>query len=185
MNKVFCISLMMFPLLFCHAEILQVNTMDEVFRHFKDADSKTLAVFDVDMVLIQPKEPAFQMANIKRHSLICKRVMQNIPEEKRMIFLSLMTTSCDSVLLDSRLPDLLSQLNQNLIPAMALTANLTGKFGPIENMETWRVAGLRQLGIDFSKKPHRIENRLSFPTFHPIVCQWHRLHQGRGIRRIS
>ena len=34
---------------------------------------------------------------------------------------------------------------------MALTANLTGKFGTIQKMEQWRVDGLRQLGIDFSK----------------------------------
>ena len=65
-------------------------------------DAKTLAVFDVDMVLIQPSDPAFQMANMKRFSAISKRIMKEVPADKQMVFLSLMTISSDPVLIDDK-----------------------------------------------------------------------------------
>ena len=143
--------LMTFSILRVRHEITQVNDMKEVFDAFNDADSNTLVIFDVDMVLIQPSDPAFQMANMKRFSAISKRIMKEVPTDKQMMFLSLMTISSDPVLIDDRTPQFLDQIIRRGVPAMALTANLTGKFGTIPNMEQWRVDGLRQLGIDFTK----------------------------------
>lgn len=103
------------------------------------------------MVLVQPSDPAFQMANMKRFSAISKRIMKEVPADKQMLFLSLMTVSSDPVLIDDRLPHFLHQIVQRGIPSIGLTANLTGQFGKISKMEDWRIDGLRQLGIDFSK----------------------------------
>ncbi len=135
----------------CHAQITEVGDMHDVFEYFNDADTKTLAIFDVDMVLIQPSDPAFQMTNMKRFSPICKHVLNDVPKDKQMIFLGLITTSSDPILIDDRIPQFLNQIIQKGIPTMALTANLTGKFGSIDKMEHWRIDNLRQLGIDFSK----------------------------------
>jgi len=150
--------LMAFCIFSCYADITEVNDMEEIFKHFNEADSKTLGIFDVDMVLVQPSNPAFQWANMKRFSPICKRVMKEIPADRQMVFLSLMTTSSNPVLIDPRTPEFLKELRD--IPLMGLTANLTGKLKTIENMEKWRVDGLRQLGIDFSK---------SAPSKEPLV----------------
>ncbi|MCE5317800.1 MAG: DUF2608 domain-containing protein [Parachlamydia sp.] len=125
--------------------------MQEVFDYFQDADSRTLAIFDVDMVLVQPGDPAFQMANMKRFGAICKSILNDVPVDKQMLFLSLMTISSDPVLIDDRAPQFLQQIQARGIPTMALTSNLTGKCGPIPSMEEWRIEGLRRLGIDFSK----------------------------------
>lgn len=150
--KKFCLTcLMTFCVHLCHAEITQMNDMKEIFTLFDNADSKTLAVFDVDMVLIQPSDPAFQMPNMKRYSAIAKSIMKSVPADKQMLFLSLMTASSDPILVDDRTPQFLQQIIQKGIPAIALTANLTGQFEKISNMEQWRIEGLRQLGIDFSK----------------------------------
>lgn len=135
----------------CHAEIHRVNDMKEVFDYLCDADSKTWAIFDVDMVLVQPSDPAFQMANMKRYGAICKRILQEVPPEKQMVFLSLMTVGSEPVLIDDRITQLLGQISHQGIPSMALTANLTGSFGEIPSMEEWRVGCLRGLGIDFAK----------------------------------
>jgi hypothetical protein len=151
MKRILLTFFMTLSIFSCHAQITQVNDMKEVFNAFSDADSKTLAIFDVDMVLIQPSDPAFQMANMKRFSTICKRIMKEIPADKQMVFLSLMTINSTPVLIDDRTPEFLDRLIQKGIPAMALTANLTGKLGSIQKMEQWRIDGLRQLGIDFSK----------------------------------
>ncbi len=135
----------------CYAQITEVNDMNDVFEYFKDSDSMTLAIFDVDMVLIQPSDPAFQMANMKRFSPICKRILNDVPKDKQMMFLGLMTISSDPVLIDDKIPHLLNHIIHKGIQTMAMTSNLTGKFGSIDKMEQWRIDNLRKLGIDFSK----------------------------------
>ena len=51
--KQFCYAILMGLCIFsCHAQITQVNDMKEVTEYFTNADAKTLAIFDVDMVLI-------------------------------------------------------------------------------------------------------------------------------------
>lgn len=148
--------LMTLTVFLCHAEVTQVNDMKEVFSYFNNADSKTLAIFDVDMVLLQPTDPAFQMANIRRHGNTAKRILKEIPPEKQMMFLCLMTTSCDSQLIDNNTPQILQQIMQKGVATMALTANLTGSLGSIQNMEQWRINVLKGFGIDFSKTaPHK------------------------------
>ena len=99
MKKILLTIVMTLSIFMCHAQITQVNEMKEVFDAFKKADSKTLAIFDVDMVLVQPSDPAFQMANMKRYSAVSKRIMKEVPTDKQMIFLSLMTTRSNPVLL--------------------------------------------------------------------------------------
>lgn len=133
------------------AHIVQMDDMQNIFETFKEADSKTLVIFDVDMVLVQPSDPAFQMANMKRFSTVAKRIMSEVPADKQMMFLALMTISSDPILIDGRVPQWFEQMVQRGIPAMALTSNLTGKLGNIPKMEEWRVQSLRNLEIDFSK----------------------------------
>jgi hypothetical protein len=148
----FCFTILITLCIFsCYAQITQVNDMKEISDYFNTADSKTLAIFDVDMVLVQPRDPAFQMANMKRFGAISKRVMKEVPTEKQMMFLSLMTISSEPVLIDECTPQLLRSIVQKGIPAIALTANLTGSFGPIKNMEEWRIKTLKLLDIDFTK----------------------------------
>ena len=135
----------------CHATITQINDMEKVFDYFKNADSKTLVIFDVDMVLIQPSDPVFQMANINIHSAVVKRIIKEVPVDKQMMFFCLMTTSSKPMLIDTRIPQFLQEIVSRGIPTMALTANLTGEFDTVKNMEKIRVEGLHSLGIDFSK----------------------------------
>lgn len=151
MKKIFLTIFMTFSIFACHAQIIQVNDMKEFFDAFDDADSKTLVIFDVDMVLVQPSDPAFQMANMKRFGAVSKRIMKEVPADKQMVFLSLMTINSDPMLIEDKIPQFLDQIFQRGIPAIALTANLTGRLGTIQKMEEWRVESLRRLGIDFSK----------------------------------
>ena len=151
MKKILLTIIMAFNIFVCHAQITQVNEMKEVFDALKKGDSKTLVIFDIDMVLVQPSDPAFQMTNMKRYNTVSKQIMKEVPTDTQMIFLSLMTTHSNPVLIDERTPQYLEQIIERGIPAIALTANLTGKLGTIPKMEQWRVDGLRHLGIDFSQ----------------------------------
>lgn len=135
----------------CSAKIIEANTMDDVYAQFDGADENTLAVFDVDLVLVQPGDPAFQMANMKKYGSICKKIMQQLPEDKRNVFLSLMSLQSTPELIDKRTPDFLRGLSLRGVPAIALTANLSGSVKNVDNMERWRVDSLHKLGIDFTR----------------------------------
>ncbi len=134
----------------CLAQINQVNTMAEVMPYFKGADYSTLAIFDIDMVLVQPKDPAFQMDNIQKYKGIAKAVMASLSDEKRDIFLNLMLIDSEYVLIDSNTPKFLQELSQSGIPIMALTAGLTGNLGSVKSMQKWKVDQLSRVGIDFA-----------------------------------
>lgn len=151
MKKFYLTLLMTLSLFTVYGQIKQVNTMDEVFAYFNDADGQTLAIFDVDLVLIQPSDPAFQMANMKRFSSNCKKIIKEVPPDKLMMFFGLMGTKSDSILLDNRLSQFFQELCHKGISAMALTAGLTGEFDAVKSMENKRVDDLNNLGIDFSK----------------------------------
>jgi len=59
--------------------------------------------------------------------------------------------SSPPVLIDECTQQLFQEIAQKGIPAIALTANLTGSFDRVKDMEEWRINSLRKLGIDFSK----------------------------------
>ncbi|HEV8052573.1 MAG TPA: DUF2608 domain-containing protein [Parachlamydiaceae bacterium] len=166
MKKICSTIILTLLVLTCHAQITQVNTMQEVFEYFNDADAKTLAIFDVDLVLVQPSDPAFQMANILRFSTVAKRILKSLSPEKQMMFYSLTTIDSEPILTEECIPRLFKQLMDKRIPTMALTANLTGTLGQISNMLQWRISSLCSLGIDFAKSaPYHAPL-----TFNDLAC---------------
>lgn len=139
----------------CVAQIIQVDSMEKVMDHFKEADRSTLALFDIDMVLTQPEDPAFQMVNIHRYSEGAKEIILSIPAEKRDIFFTLTSLDFEPVLVDDQFPSYLQQLAKKGIPAMALTASLTGSLLETPSLEAWKCDDLRKCGIDFTQTaPH-------------------------------
>lgn len=134
----------------CSGAITKVNTMQEIASYLEIADYETLVIFDVDMVLVQPSEPAFQMPNMIRHRSAAKRISQTIPPGKKELFLTLMLLGSDSILIDPTTPCLIHNLKESGIPTIALTANLTGPLGNIPSLDWWKVKRLSALGIDFA-----------------------------------
>lgn len=141
--------LLYFPLV--RAEITSISDMESVITIINEAEKGTLGVFDIDMVLVQPSDPAFQMLNMKLHRALAKQILSEIPPEKKDTFLTLMTLTSESILVDPSTPLYLRQLSDKGISLMALTANLTGSFSHIQEMEIWKRDQLKQLGIEFSQ----------------------------------
>lgn len=157
MKRVFVLFIISASFFVSRIQSEQVSDMREIQCILETTDSSSLVIFDIDMVLVQPAHPAFQMLNMKKYSPICKKVMKDIPQDKRMIFLCLMTCAYDSVLIHSCIPEIVSGLKNRRIPTMALTNNLTGTLGDFVNLEQTRINTLRRLGIDFSKTaPHSL-----------------------------
>lgn len=137
------------------AEVISMSTMQEVenkvmelVAHFPPQDM--LAVFDIDMVLTQPSNPAFQMPNMQRNRAEIKVLLKGITPEQKDILLNLITKSSDPVLIEQDTPEIIKTIAAKKIKTMALTASLTGQLGKIKNLEVWRYEVLKNLGIDFS-----------------------------------
>ena len=143
-------------------QAVEMRHMREISISLQDADTDTLVIFDVDMVLVQPQDPAFQMSNIKRHGALAKRIMNDIPSDKLMLFFGLMTLHSEPVLIDLEAPHLIQELRRRGVPTMALTANLTGELAGVKEIECRRAEKLQALGIDFST---------TAPYSHPIVFE--------------
>jgi hypothetical protein len=103
------------------------------------------------MVLIQPKDPAFQMANMKLYSPFVKEVVSNLSPEKIDVFFSLTTINSEPILIEEEMPKFIKGLHNKNVPTIALTALLTGKLLHISNMEEHRMEWLKNLGIHFSE----------------------------------
>lgn len=132
------------------AKVVPHSQMSDVMPYFENANSDTLAVFDIDLVLIQPDEPAFQMPNMKKYRTIARELMLAIPAVKREVCFTLMTTEYPSILVDERMPAYIKQIQAQNISTMALTAHYSGPFENIPNLEIWKRERLRQWNIDFS-----------------------------------
>lgn len=158
----------------CWAQIVQAHSLNDVMEHFKDSDQSTFAVFDIDMVLIQPDDPAFQMANIEMYYPVAKRIILSVPPEKRDILYTLTSLYFKSVLVDEKTPDFFRDLNRKGVASFGLTASLTGSLLHIPNLEAWKCDHLRCQGIYFENEAPCCESivfcdlppyRGNYPTF--------------------
>lgn len=134
----------------CYGEIIIAHKLEECMKVFEEADSDTLVLFDIDMVLTQPSDPAFQMPNMKKHKAIVKEVYGQLPSHKLEIYLSLMYVGNDAILVDESIPQIIADLNRKNVPTMALTANLTGSLAAVSSIENHKAQCLKKLGIFFS-----------------------------------
>lgn len=150
----------------CPAIEPPVQSMREVHSYLSSADAHTLALFDIDLVLLQPRDPAFQKPNVDRHREIAKRIMAGLLSDKREACLNLMLLSSESILVDTETPAFLRELSAKGVASMALTAGFTGPFAEIPRMEDWKIQRLQQLGIDFTvTAPHQAAITFTqFPT---------------------
>lgn len=133
-----------------HASIQEVSAVQEIVPCLEQADQTTLCVFDIDYTLTMPSSPAFQMTTIKQHKALFKAFLQSLTEQERLLFSTVFISRGSSLLVDTATPNLINSLQEKGVKCLALTACFTGSLGPINNLEEWRFAQLKSLGIDFS-----------------------------------
>ncbi len=143
------------------SSITEVHSMDEVRVFIDGLPADTLAIFDIDYVLLVSSEPAFQFPNMKQHKDIFKRIYGQLSPDEQDAFLNLIVRNHPPLLLDNQSPQLIRDLTTKGLRPIALTS-LWG------SMDVYRYEGLKALGIDFSG---------SFPC---KDCFFHTLPQVRG-----
>lgn len=125
--------------------------MFEIAQAFETAHpEETLGLFDIDMVLLHPKESAFQMANINRHKTVIKTLLKSLTKDEQNLTLNLIVKA-NMMRVDDAMPQILNNLkkkpNMNVI---AFTASFAGKMDTITDMVLHRYQQLKAADIDFS-----------------------------------
>jgi hypothetical protein len=156
----------------CGAQIVRAESVPQMREQMGVADGSTLAIFDVDLVLIGPANRAFWIPSDHPHAGVVREVWAPLSSEERG-HLWVTLGVYESVLIDPAMPQLVADLQQ-CCPTMSLTANYPGRINCIQTMADLKIDRLRQFGIDFAHNaPHEAllvfeqlpYERSSYPTY--------------------
>jgi hypothetical protein len=124
----------------------EVHSFAEMGSYFDEAGEKSLVIFDIDLVLLMPAEPALQMPNMIRHREMITRLFKSHPPEVRAAVLRLMITEFGHLLVERESVNAIQKLQKRGVPTIALTASWTS-----DDLIERRWRQLADHGIDFSK----------------------------------
>ena len=142
------------------AEFIKTNSIDVIDNILISVDSKAIVIFDVDDVLMIPKDEILKTKNQD----ICKKLVKSLKnkvgkeEIRELISIILMNRKTSTV--EAKMVDLVEKLQKNHVKVLGLTNSATGKFGLINNIEDFRISELKRHNYHFEK---------SWETVHEIV----------------
>lgn len=129
-------------------EIKMINDLVELKLAIEKSDSDTLVIFDVDHVLIMPTDEYTINRNPYRKKL-WNELTKTLSKEKVRELYGITASMSKWQLVDNEMIEIISKIRKRKIPAIALTALSTGKFGVIEKLEDWRIKQLQDFKINF------------------------------------
>lgn len=137
-----------------YSDIRTIYSLDEITI---DAFSKeTLVMFDLDDVLIYPKDALLQNW---RSGWIPEGMREWTPEEDTIAW-----ANVQFQLMDPSGPKLIDELNENGIPTIGFTTFAMEQSGIVKSIPEWRSKHLEELGLYF-----KMENEIVFPVLEGFV----------------
>lgn len=138
------------------------NKIEELAKFEKPEN--VLIIFDVDMVLTQPTNPAAHYAAIVKYLSAYKRMASSISNEAKNVAATYLTQYTPQALVEKATPKIIAELQKQGFKTIALTASLTGKFSDSKNKFIFQKRDLlKKMGIDFEK------SNLPFGTVIPLT----------------
>ncbi len=153
-----------------YSEIAPIHYFHEAKHEIEKADSDSLVLFDVDEVLILPKDLSFRQ-NLNSHKELWKKLWQEVGFQEADHLVSIILSQIEYILVDAHFPSFLQAIQKKGIKTLGLTAARTGKFGMIENAEDWRIGQLKEFSINFHSPlpthefPHLVKEGKNAPIF--------------------
>lgn len=111
------------------------------------ATKDILVVFDIDDVLITPSKED-DVKHPYRNELL-QAIIDRVDPKKIPLLKSSIFLNSKHILVESKIAEIFESLKSNKIPAIALTAMGTGKFGIINKMHEFRVKQLDGFNLSF------------------------------------
>ena len=128
-------------------EIHMCNSLPKCVADMKLQEGD-LVVFDIDMTLLAPVEPALFPSQWKKHGAVLKQLTHWTPLLKD-IALNLIVHNARLKLIDQQSPKVISDIQKQGVPVIALTACLTHPCGGVATPE-YRFEQLKEHGIHMS-----------------------------------
>lgn len=126
------------------AQISTIHSLKEAENDMNGLNSKSLVLFDVDDVLIVPKDPIF-----RSHGKYRPQSWVNLDPQEKDNLTSIMLAGTEFILVETYTPSFIRSLQKNGVKTLGLTAARTGKYGVIEDTVEWRIDQLLQHKINF------------------------------------
>lgn len=150
-------------------QIVKTDNLKVVKSLCDGADSQTLVIFDMDNVLTESMERAFQADLYPQVKDVVDKFRKHIkklppPEQERLRGTQWEIPVC---LVDESMPELIKSLQNRNVKVLMLTANPHGKISNINSIEQLCDSRLRALGINFEKSwpsvdiKHNFDNELT------------------------
>lgn len=153
MKHLFMLTLLLWNIP-CDADMHTACSMESVQKLVEDqlvsCDPKDILVlFDVDMTLIQPKDPLLGMVAMVRHKEILRHTLQPLSAHEKTLLLNLIVCEGNMQLVEKATPHVVQALQNQDIPCFALTASMIGALENVKCLEETRFQTLKQFGMDF------------------------------------
>jgi hypothetical protein len=158
------------------AEIIKTLDLLPLQAALSTAPPETLVCFDIDDVLIVPKDSILRSRQRGRLEKYTKKIASRMSKEEFERLMSTIWINHEVLVVDSQIVEMIRTLSDRKMRALAVTNTESGCFGHIPKIEEWNVRRLQKFGIDFSgffpgvgtlcfdtmksKFPHR------FPVYH-------------------
>ncbi len=140
-------SLKKYPIENRKSTIEEIYNLIPIINLLDVATKNTLVVFDIDEVLITPSSE-----DDVRHpyrSQLLQSILNYIDPQKIPLLKSSIFVNSKHILVESRITEIFENLKLYKIPAIALTAMGTGKFGIVNKMHEFRVEQLDSFNLSF------------------------------------
>jgi len=152
-NRLICFFLGMVLSGCVEQKILKTDKLEIIKSICERVDNQTLVIFDMDNVLTESKERAFQadlyddIKDIVAEYRISVKKLPSYEQEKLKCAQWLVPVQ----LVDEHMPELVQQLQSRNIKTLMLTLNPHGKLGSIDSIEELCISRLKSMRIDFDK----------------------------------
>ncbi len=152
-NRLICFFLGMVLSGCVEQKILKTDKLEIIKSVCEQADNQTLVIFDMDNVLTESKERAFQadlyndIKDIVAEYRISVKKLPSFEQKKLKCAQWLVPVQ----LVDEHMPELIQQIQSRNIKTLMLTLNPHGKLGSIDSIEELCISRLKSMRIDFCK----------------------------------
>ncbi len=134
-----------------------IYSLAQAQKELNSTNQNTLVVFDMDDTLIEQSDMVFQTRFFKhpevqklRQELKKHTAQLSDPVKAHELVATTRLLKNSWHLVEKKSLPIIKKLQEHNIRVIALTAVPTGSFGIIRNMQEWRFAQLKNLGLDFS-----------------------------------
>lgn len=132
------------------ATIITSHSFAPFFTVCEDFTEKSLVIFDVDRVLIEPRDAIMRLANQRMLWELRHKYGAHLTSDQMADISSIVSLQESTALVDPLAIAFINHIKQRNIPIIGLTATSTGSFGKIPSVPDWRIDDLARFGISFS-----------------------------------